>query len=264
MTYSTGTMANINPLKYRGYYHDVESGFYYLQSRYYDPAIGRFINADEPELFDVNINTNQFVYSGNNPVVFKDESGDLITAAIMATIAFCGVMGALIGGVTAAAAGGDATNIFLGALNGAITFAIGAIPGIGPTAAIAACSTVSFVTSYASSVHSQRANGDEVDYALAGATAAVSASFSAVGTSVSSALTSAAGETVRTAATVSTSYIIGGSSTILDACTGSYITERSRHHRARTRGRVLKFKRYRRTRGRRPGATYRARRCRGL
>ena len=112
VTYSTGTMAKINPLKYRGYYHDVESGFYYLQSRYYDPAIGRFINADEPELFDVNINTNQFVYSGNNPVVFKDESGDLITAAIMATIAFCGVMGALIGGVTAAAAGGDATNIF--------------------------------------------------------------------------------------------------------------------------------------------------------
>ncbi|MEI3130034.1 MAG: RHS repeat-associated core domain-containing protein [Oscillospiraceae bacterium] len=46
MTYSTGTMAKINPLKYRGYYHDAESGFYYLQSRYYDPAIGRFINAD--------------------------------------------------------------------------------------------------------------------------------------------------------------------------------------------------------------------------
>ena len=44
VTYSTGTMANINPLKYRGYYHDAESGFYYLQSRYYDPAIGRFVN----------------------------------------------------------------------------------------------------------------------------------------------------------------------------------------------------------------------------
>ena len=44
VTYSTGTMAKINPLKYRGYYHDAESGFYYLQSRYYDPAIGRFVN----------------------------------------------------------------------------------------------------------------------------------------------------------------------------------------------------------------------------
>ena len=49
VTYSTGTMAKINPLKYRGYYHDAESGFYYLQSRYYDPAIGRFVNADLPE-----------------------------------------------------------------------------------------------------------------------------------------------------------------------------------------------------------------------
>ena len=47
MTYSTGEMADINPLRYRGYYQDWESGYYYLQSRYYDPAIGRFINADD-------------------------------------------------------------------------------------------------------------------------------------------------------------------------------------------------------------------------
>ena len=43
---SSGTMAEINPLRYRGYYQDSETGFYYLQSRYYDPAICRFINAD--------------------------------------------------------------------------------------------------------------------------------------------------------------------------------------------------------------------------
>ena len=35
-----------NPFRYRGYYYDNESGFYYLQTRYYDPEIGRFINAD--------------------------------------------------------------------------------------------------------------------------------------------------------------------------------------------------------------------------
>ena len=40
------SIANINPLRYRGYYYDAETGFYYLQSRYYDPAICRFINAD--------------------------------------------------------------------------------------------------------------------------------------------------------------------------------------------------------------------------
>ena len=42
----SGSMASTNPLRYRGYYHDSETGFYYLQSRYYDPATRRFINAD--------------------------------------------------------------------------------------------------------------------------------------------------------------------------------------------------------------------------
>ena len=41
-----GTMAETNPLRYRGYYYDNESGLYYLQSRYYDPAVCRFVNAD--------------------------------------------------------------------------------------------------------------------------------------------------------------------------------------------------------------------------
>ena len=46
----TGSMAStlgaVNPFRYRGYYYDTESGFYYLQSRYYDPQVGRFLNAD--------------------------------------------------------------------------------------------------------------------------------------------------------------------------------------------------------------------------
>ena len=43
---STIGIANINPFRYRGYYLDVETGLYYLQSRYYDPTVGRFIKAD--------------------------------------------------------------------------------------------------------------------------------------------------------------------------------------------------------------------------
>ena len=43
---SGGNLAEVNPLRYRGYYYDNETGFYYLQSRYYDPANRRFINAD--------------------------------------------------------------------------------------------------------------------------------------------------------------------------------------------------------------------------
>ena len=41
-----GDLAEVNPLRYRGYYYDSETGFYYLQSRYYDPENHRFINAD--------------------------------------------------------------------------------------------------------------------------------------------------------------------------------------------------------------------------
>ena len=39
-------MKDINPIRYRGYYFDTEPGLYYLKSRYYDPQVGRFINAD--------------------------------------------------------------------------------------------------------------------------------------------------------------------------------------------------------------------------
>ena len=44
---SAAHIANINPFRYRGYYYDRETGLYYLQSRYYDPETGRFVNADE-------------------------------------------------------------------------------------------------------------------------------------------------------------------------------------------------------------------------
>jgi len=40
-------IAAINPFRYRGYYYEAETGFYYVSSRYYDPEIGRFLNADE-------------------------------------------------------------------------------------------------------------------------------------------------------------------------------------------------------------------------
>ena len=73
---ATGTMAEINPLRYRGYYYDSETGFYYLQSRYYDPAIGRFINADSYASTGQGfIGFNMFAYCGNNPANHYDPSG---------------------------------------------------------------------------------------------------------------------------------------------------------------------------------------------
>ena len=80
VTYSTGEMADINPLRYRGYYQDWESGYYYLQSRYYAPAIGRFVNADLPEYAALSVSslasTNLFAYCNNNPTNHKDVNGE--------------------------------------------------------------------------------------------------------------------------------------------------------------------------------------------
>ena len=79
---TTGTMAATlgkdNPLRYRGYVYDEETGLYYLQSRYYDPQIGRFINADNLEYLGADgtpLGYNLFTYCGNNPVMGYDPTG---------------------------------------------------------------------------------------------------------------------------------------------------------------------------------------------
>ena len=71
-----GALAELNPLRYRGYVYDQETGFYYLQSRYYDPAIGRFINADNVISYAGNslLGCNVFAYCFNNPVNLSDDS----------------------------------------------------------------------------------------------------------------------------------------------------------------------------------------------
>ena len=74
---ATGTMAEINPLRYRGYYYDAELEMYYLQSRYYDPQISRFINADIVLDAEYVIGFNLFTYCRNSPINAIDESGCL-------------------------------------------------------------------------------------------------------------------------------------------------------------------------------------------
>ena len=75
----SGSMADVNPLRYRGYYYDVETGFYYLQSRYYDPANHRFINADVYTSTDSSdaVSCNMFAYCNNNPVLLEDHNGEI-------------------------------------------------------------------------------------------------------------------------------------------------------------------------------------------
>ena len=71
-----GTIGALNPLRYRGYVYDSETGFYYLQSRYYDPQTGRFINADGLLSTGQDIlGNNMFSYCLNNPVNSVDSAG---------------------------------------------------------------------------------------------------------------------------------------------------------------------------------------------
>ena len=79
----TGTLAATvgqkNPFRYRGYYFDAESGMYYLQSRYYDPEIRRFISADDvTTVITVNAGLNYqnlYTYCSNEPIGRYDENG---------------------------------------------------------------------------------------------------------------------------------------------------------------------------------------------
>jgi len=82
-----GTMAStlsaVNPLRYRGYVYDQETGLYYLQSRYYNPALGRFINGDAFATTGQGLlGNNTFAYCQSNPVAFRDDAGYLLRSAL--------------------------------------------------------------------------------------------------------------------------------------------------------------------------------------
>lgn len=81
------TLGNLNPFRYRGYYFDQESGLYYLNARYDDPEIGRYVNSDKYlESGYIVLGNNLFTYCFNNPVRYADPSGEfVITATAVAT-----------------------------------------------------------------------------------------------------------------------------------------------------------------------------------
>lgn len=94
---ATGEMAEFNAIRYRGgYYYDVET-------RYYDPEIGRFVNMDEINILDESkqfVNgLNLFVYANNNPVMNIDEDGRFwrrlfgwIATAVIAVVAVAAIV----------------------------------------------------------------------------------------------------------------------------------------------------------------------------
>ena len=75
-------IAGENPFRYCGYCYDEETGFYYLKSRYYDPEVGRFINADGFVSTGTGLlGYNMYAYCNDNPIKYKDSDGNCITNA---------------------------------------------------------------------------------------------------------------------------------------------------------------------------------------
>mgnify|MGYP002529023676 FL=1 len=130
---SEGSLATANPIRYRGYYFDTETSLYYLQSRYYDPATGRFINADAQVVAESSVGCNSFTYSLNSPVSMADDEGDL--PFFVATAIAGAIIGAIVGGAVAAANGKNVwAGIGIGAAAGAL---IGTGAGMAAGAALA-------------------------------------------------------------------------------------------------------------------------------
>ena len=101
INYTDDTIGDINPFRYRGYYFDSETGWYYLNARYYSSAMGRFISPDELSILDKTksqINgLNLYMYCGDNPVMNVDPSGHFIFSLLAV------VIGTAIGATVSAA-----------------------------------------------------------------------------------------------------------------------------------------------------------------
>ena len=174
-----------NPFRYRSYYYDTETGLYYLNSRYYDPEIGRFINIDEISVIDltkVALNGfNLYVYCLNNPINGVDEDGYILSILIGLLVA-AGI-GALVGGISYAAGyvlNGIFTNDwewswgdFLGSIIG------GAIGGLlSPAGFYFGAFMGSFTTSIISDILNFTFNGTELNWGTSLANATLSGIFS--------------------------------------------------------------------------------------
>ena len=147
------TLGTYNPLRYRGYVYDNETNLYYLQSRYYNPEMGRFINADNYYFATGQgfLGNNIFAYCNNNPIMYTDSLGMapewwqwtvsglmVVGGAVLIATGVGGIAGgslicaganAIIGSYVSEASGGSSTAGWVG---GMVT---GAISGIGAGAA---------------------------------------------------------------------------------------------------------------------------------
>ena len=131
------TIASLNPFRYRGYIFDNETGFYYLQSRYYDPETCRFLNMDSVDYADPEMlnGLNLYAYGLNNPVMHVDPTGHFaISLGLALLIGFA--VGAAVGfGATVYTDYKDDGEVFNGSVSTGEYIGNTLIGGAGGTAA---------------------------------------------------------------------------------------------------------------------------------
>ncbi len=163
-------IAQVNPFRYRGYFYDAETGFYYLNSRYYDPGTGRFINADGI-VDNRSLSTqNLFQYCANNPVNNTDSSGQAwyhwaIAAAVVVGCAVAVV--ATAGGAAAGIAAVASVASGYAASTAAATIAAGAF--IGASVALGAAAISASMNSSSAKDFANQGNWGTVASTVGGA-----------------------------------------------------------------------------------------------
>ncbi|MCL2521853.1 MAG: RHS repeat-associated core domain-containing protein, partial [Erysipelotrichales bacterium] len=97
------SLAHLNPMRFKGYYWDQSCQMYYLQSRFYDSEICRFISADDISFINFNSigGLNLFAYCLNNPVMYLDSTGNIAISIFALTLLVGGLIGGGIGGINA-------------------------------------------------------------------------------------------------------------------------------------------------------------------
>ena len=226
---SDAAIGDLNPLRYRGYYYDAETGFYYLQSRYYDPAICRFINADTFATTDANgfLSANMFTYCENNPVGNSDPNGEFLNtfigaatgAALGAALALVtgeNVKAAAISGAISGAASGLAADIII-ATGGSALVVAGVYGGVG------------FAGSFIGSIAAQRSEGKPVNLGEAAVEGAFGAAFGIVDGLMTGSVTPMMKQIQQTA----------GKKAVARGITKSYAVRRTIRNEARNSGRTI-------------------------
>lgn len=92
---ASNTIVNNNPIRYRGYYYDQDTGLYYLNARYYNPQWRRFISPDDTAYLNLeNVNgINLYAYCNNDPINYADPSGNSVIASLLIGFAISSLIG---------------------------------------------------------------------------------------------------------------------------------------------------------------------------